>query len=168
MNKKRVYLPLSIGFVICLLTFFISNAITMSNILETANETISYAKKQVNSYYDYLNVNNTKSETRLMGKSIEFVDRYHSSGDLSWIDDYLSVQHITGISIVDRDYKVLVQYGKELPDGILSLNGNIDVIFDYPVKVFASNYEYDSKSYDVVALSFDEDKLAIVNYCKDI
>ncbi len=168
MNKKRVYLPLSIGFVICLLTFFISNAITMSNILETANETISYAKKQVNSYYDYLNVNNTKSETRLIGKSIEFVDRYHSSGDLSWIDDYLSVQHITGISIVDRDYKVLVQYGKELPDGILCLNSNIDSIFDYPVKIFASNYEYDGKAYDVVALSFEEDKVAIVNFCKDI
>lgn len=40
MNKRKVYLPLSIGFVICLLTFFISNAVTMSNILDTANETI--------------------------------------------------------------------------------------------------------------------------------
>ena len=168
MNKRKVYLPLSIGLMICLLTFFISNTIAMSNILKSANDTIDYAKKQVTSYEEYLNVNNTKSETRLIGKSIEFVDRYHSSSDLSWIEDYLSVQHITGISIVDREYNVLVQYGNKLPDGILSLNGNIDVIFDYPVKVFASNYEYDSKSYDVVALSFDEDKLAIVNYCKDI
>lgn len=168
MNKRKVYLPLSIGFVICLLTFFISNAVTMSNILDTANETIDYAKKQVTSYKEYLSVNKTKSETRLIGKSIEFVDRYHSSSDLSWIDDYLKVQHITGISIVDRDYKVLVQYGKELPDGILCLNSNIDSIFDYPVKIFASNYEYDGKAYDVVALSFEEDKVAIVNFCKDI
>lgn len=168
MNKRKVYLPLSIGFVICLLTFFISNAVTMSNILDTANETIDYAKKQVTSYKEYLNVNKTKSETRLIGKSIEFVDRYHSSSDLSWIDDYLSVQHITGISIVDREYNVLVQYGKELPDGILSLNSNIDVIFDYPVKVFASNYKKDGLAYDVVVLSFEEDKVAIVNYCKDV
>lgn len=168
MNKRKVYLPLSIGFVICLLTFFISNAVTMSNILETANQTIDYAKKQVTSYEEYLSVNKTKSETRLIGKSIEFVDRYHSSSDLSWIDDYLSVQHITGISIVDREYNVLVQYGKELPDGILSLNSNIDVIFDYPVKVFASNYEKDGLAYDVVVLSFEEDKVAIVNYCKDV
>ena len=146
MNKRKVYLPLSIGLMICLLTFFISNTIAMSNILKSANDTIDYAKKQVTSYEEYLNVNNTKSETRLIGKSIEFVDRYHSSSDLSWIEDYLSVQHITGISIVDREYNVLVQYGNKLPDGILSLNGNIDVIFDYPVKVFASNYEYDSKS----------------------
>lgn len=168
MNKRKVYLPLSIGFVICLLTFFISNAVTMSNILETANQTIDYAKKQVTSYEEYLSVNKTKSETRLIGKSIEFVDRYHSSSDLSWIDDYLSVQHITGISIVDREYNVLVQYGKELPDGILSLNSNIDVIFDYPVKVFASNYKKDGLAYDVVVLSFEEDKVAIVNYCKDV
>ena len=168
MNKRKVYLPLSIGLMICLLTFFISNTIAMSNILNTANDTIDYAKKQVTSYEDYLNVNKTKSETRLIGKSIEFVDRYHSSSDLSWIDDYLSVQHITGISIVDRDYNVLVQYGEELPDGILSLNNNIDAIFDYPTKVFASNYKKDGMAYDVVALSFEEDKLAIVNYCKDI
>ena len=168
MNKRKVYLPLSIGLMICLLTFFISNTIAMSNILKTANDTIDYAKKQVTSYEDYLNVNKTKSETRLIGKSIEFVDRYHSSSDLSWIDDYLSVQHITGISIVDRDYNVLVQYGEELPDGILSLNNNIDAIFDYPTKVFASNYKKDGMAYDVVALSFEEDKLAIVNYCKDI
>ena len=140
MNKRRrVYLPLSIGLMICLLTFFISNTIAMSNILKTANDTIDYAKKQVTSYEDYLNVNKTKSETRLMGKSIEFVDRYHSSSDLSWIEDYLKVQHITGISIVDRDYNVLVQYGKELPDGTFSLNDNIDVIFDYPAKIFASS-----------------------------
>ena len=169
MNKRRrVYLPLFIGFVICLLTFFISNAIAMSNISKTANDTIDYAKKQVTSYEDYLSVNKTKSETRLMGKSIEFVDRYHSSSDFSWIEDYLRVQHLTGISIVDRDYNVLVQYGKELPDGIFSLNDNIDAIFDYPAKVFASNYEKDGMAYDVVALYFEEDKLAIVNYCKDI
>ena len=169
MNKRRrVYLSLSIGFVICLLTFFVSNAIAMSNISKTANDTIDYAKKQVTSYEDYLSVNKTKSETRLMGKSIEFVDRYHSSSDFSWIEDYLRVQHLTGISIVDRDYNVLVQYGKELPDGIFSLNDNIDAIFDYPAKVFASNYEKDGMAYDVVALYFEEDKLAIVNYCKDI
>ena len=97
MNKRRrVYLPLFIGFVICLLTFFISNAIAMSNISKTANDTIDYAKKQVTSYDEYLDVNKTKSETRLIGKSIEFVDRYHSSSDLSWIEDYLKVQHITG------------------------------------------------------------------------
>lgn len=142
MNKRRrVYLPLFIGFVICLLTFFISNAIAMSNISKTANDTIDYAKKQVTSYDEYLDVNKTKSETRLIGKSIEFVDRYHSSSDLSWIEDYLKVQHITGISIVDRDYNVLVQYGKELPEGTISLNKNIDAIFDYPTKIFASNYE---------------------------
>ena len=168
MNKRRIYLPLSIGAVICLLTFFISNAVTMSNILETANQTIDYAKKQVTSYEDYLVVNQAKSETRLIGKSIEFVDRYHSSSDLSWIDDYLKVQHITGISIVDRDYKVLVQYGNKLPDGIFSINSNIDVIFDHPVKIFASNYEKDGLAYDVVALSFEKDKVAIVNYCKDV
>lgn len=169
MNKRRrVYLPLFIGFVICLLTFFISNAIAMSNISKTANDTIDYAKKQVTSYDEYLDVNKTKSETRLIGKSIEFVDRYHSSSDLSWIEDYLKVQHITGISIVDRDYKVLVQYGKELPEGTISLNKNIDAIFDYPTKIFASNYEKNGMAYDVVALFFEEDKLAIVNYCKDI
>lgn len=169
MNKRRrVYLPLFTGFVICLLTFFISNAIAMSNISKTANDTIDYAKKQVTSYDEYLDVNKTKSETRLIGKSIEFVDRYHSSSDLSWIDDYLKVQHITGISIVDRDYKVLVQYGKELPEGTISLNKNIDAIFDYPTKIFASNYEKNGMAYDVVALFFEEDKLAIVNYCKDI
>ena len=155
MNKRKVYLPLSIGLMICLLTFFISNTNAMSNILKTANDTIDYAKKQVTSYEDYLNVNKTKSETRLMGKSIEFVDSYHSSIHLSWIDDYLSVQHITGISIVDRDYNVLVQYGEELPDGILSLNNNIDAIFDYPTKVFASNYKKDGMAYDVVTLSFE-------------
>lgn len=169
MNKRRrVYLPLFTGFVICLLTFFISNAIAMSNISKTANDTIDYAKKQVTSYDEYLDVNKTKSETRLIGKSIEFVDRYHSSSDLSWIDDYLKVQHITGISIVDRDYNVLVQYGKELPKGTISLNKNIDAIFDYPTKIFASNYEKNGMAYDVVALFFEEDKLAIVNYCKDI
>lgn len=169
MNKRRrVYLPLFIGFVICLLTFFISNAIAMSNISKTANDTIDYAKKQVTSYDEYMDVNKTKSETRLMGKSIEFVDRYHSSSDLSWIEDYLKVQHITGISIVDRDYNVLVQYGKELPEGTFSLNDNIDVIFDYPAKVFASSCEKDGMAYDVVALSFEKDRLAIVNYCKDI
>lgn len=169
MNKRRrVYLPLFTGFVICLLTLFISNAIAMSNISKTANDTIDYAKKQVTSYDEYLDVNKTKSETRLIGKSIEFVDRYHSSSDLSWIDDYLKVQHITGISIVDRDYKVLVQYGKELPEGTISLNKNIDAIFDYPTKIFASNYEKNGMAYDVVALFFEEDKLAIVNYCKDI
>ena len=168
MNKRKVYLPLFIGFVICLLTFFISNAIAMSNISKTANDTIDYAKKQVTSYDEYLDVNKTKSETRLMGKSIEFVDRYHSSSDLSWIEDYLKVQHITGISIVDRDYNVLVQYGKELPEGTFSLNDNIDVIFDYPAKIFASSCEKDGMAYDVVALFFEEDKLAIVNYCKDI
>ena len=169
MNKRRrVYLPLFTGFVICLLTFFISNAIAMSNISKTANDTIDYAKKQVTSYDEYLDVNKTKSETRLIGKSIEFVDRYHSSSDLSWIEDYLKVQHITGISIVDRDYKVLVQYGKELPEGTISLNKNIDAIFDYPTKIFASNYEKNGMAYDVVALFFEEDKLAIVNYCKDI
>lgn len=169
MNKRRrVYLPLFIGFVICLLTFFISNAIAMSNISKTANDTIDYAKKQVTSYDEYLDVNKTKSETRLIGKSIEFVDRYHSSSDLSWIEDYLKVQHITGISIVDRDYNVLVQYGKELPEGTISLNKNIDAIFDYPTKIFASNYEKNGMAYDVVALFFEEDKLAIVNYCKDI
>ena len=169
MNKRRrVYLPLFTGFVICLLTLFISNAIAMSNISKTANDTIDYAKKQVTSYDEYMDVNKTKSETRLMGKSIEFVDRYHSSSDLSWIDDYLSVQHITGISIVDRDYNVLVQYGKELPEGTFSLNDNIDVIFDYPAKIFASSCEKDGMAYDVVALSFEKDRLAIVNYCKDI
>lgn len=169
MNKRRrVYLPLFTGFVICLLTLFISNAIAMSNISKTANDTIDYAKKQVTSYDEYLDVNKTKSETRLIGKSIEFVDRYHSSSDLSWSDDYLKVQHITGISIVDRDYKVLVQYGKELPEGTISLNKNIDAIFDYPTKIFASNYEKNGMAYDVVALFFEEDKLAIVNYCKDI
>lgn len=169
MNKRRrVYLPLFIGFVICLLTFFISNAIAMSNISKTANDTIDYAKKQVTSYFEYMDVNKTKSETRLMGKSIEFVDRYHSSSDLSWIEDYLKVQHITGISIVDRDYNVLVQYGKELPEGTFSLNDNIDVIFDYPAKIFASSCEKDGRAYDVVALSFEKDRLAIVNYCKDI
>lgn len=114
--------------------FFISNTIAMSNILKSANDTIDYAKKQVTSYEDYLNVNNTKSETRLIGISIEFVDRYHSSSDLSWIEDYLSVQHITGISIVDRDYNVLVQYGKELPDGTISLNNNIDAILIIPLR----------------------------------
>ena len=168
MNKRKVYLPLSIGLMICLLTFFISNTIAMSNISKTANDTIDYAKKQVTSYDEYMDVNKTKSETRLMGKSIEFVDRYHSSSDLSWIDDYLSVQHITGISIVDRDYNVLVQYGKELPEGTFSLNDNIDVIFDYPAKIFASSCEKDGMAYDVVALSFEKDRLAIVNYCKDI
>lgn len=169
MNKRKVYLPLFIGFVICLLTFFISNAIAMSNISKTANDTIDYAKKQVTSYDEYMDVNKTKSETRLMGKSIEFVDRYHSSSDdLSWIEDYLKVQHITGISIVDRDYNVLVQYGKELPEGTFSLNDNIDVIFDYPAKIFASSCEKDGMAYDVVALSFEKDRLAIVNYCKDI
>lgn len=169
MNKRRrVYLPLFIGFVICLLTFFISNAIAMSNISKTANDTIDYAKKQVTSYFGYMDVNKTKSETRLMGKSIEFVDRYHSSSDLSWIEDYLKVQHITGISIVDRDYNVLVQYGKELPEGTFSLNDNIDVIFDYPAKIFVSSCEKDGRAYDVVALSFEKNRLAIVNYCKDI
>lgn len=169
MNKRRrVYLPLSIGLMICLLTFFISNTIAMSNISKTANDTIDYAKKQVTSYDEYMDVNKTKSETRLMGKSIEFVDRYHSSSDLSWIEDYLKVQHITGISIVDRDYNVLVQYGKELPEGTFSLNDNIDVIFDYPAKIFASSCEKDGMAYDVVALSFEKDRLAIVNYCKDI
>lgn len=169
MNKRRrVYLPLFIGFVICLLTFFISNAIAMSNISKTANDTIDYAKKQVTSYDEYLDVNKTKSETRLIGKSIEFVDRYHSSSDLSWIEDYLKVQHITGISIVDRDYNVLVQYGKELPEGTISLNKNIDAIFGYPTKIFASNYEKNGMAYDVVSLFFEEDKLAIVNYCKDV
>lgn len=167
MNKKSIYFSLSIGVVICLLVFFISNAVTMSKILDTANETIGYAKKQVASYEDYLYVNNTKSETRLIGKSIEFVDRYHDSSDLSWIDDYLSVQHITGITIVDKDYKTLVQYGEELPSGLLSLNKNIDAIFDHPAKIFASNYENGDKTYDVVALSFEEGKVAIVNYCKN-
>lgn len=168
MNKKSIYFSCSIGVAICFLVFFISNAVTMSNILDTANQTIEYAKKQVTSYEEFLSVNDTKSETRLIGKSIEFVDRYHSSDDLSWVDDYLKVQHITGITVVDRDYKTLVQYGEKLPSGLLSLNDNIDAIFDFPTKIFTSNFEYGDNTYDVAVLSFEEDKVAIVNYRKDI
>lgn len=168
MNRRRIYLPLSIGFVIVLGVFFISRSITMNALTKTANDTIYYAKRQVASFDDYLLANNTKSEVRLIGKAIEFVDRYHDSSDLSWVDDYLNIQQITGISIVDKDYNVLVQYGEKLPDGILSLNYNIDTVFEYSSKVYTSSYRYDGKAYDVVVMAFEDDKVAIVNFCKDI
>lgn len=139
----------------------------MNSLTETAFDTIYYAKRQVASFDDYLVVNDTKSEVRLIDKAIEFVDRYHDSSDLSWVNDYLNVQHITGISIVDKDYNVLVQYGEKLPDGILSLNDNIGSVFEYSSKIYASSYQYDGKAYDVVVLAFEDDKVAIVNYSKD-